>query len=157
VATFGLLRLVPGARLMRWTGSLAWQLATFFVLPVIAFEGGGTSATLRRSAGLTRDQARRTVAPAAGMLLACVPAFVPGLMLLYLAYMLPFFSQPAGLPFPPPDGTLLTLAMIALVPAAGLVGTSSLLLRYALYQRATGGEAPAVYARADLEAALPSQ
>ena len=37
-----------------------------------------------------------------------------------------------------------------------LAGTSVLLLRYALYQRATGSAVPAAFSRADHDAAMPS-
>jgi hypothetical protein len=158
LVSLGLLRLVPGARLLRWTGSLAWELATFFVMPVIAFEDRPTAGTVRRSSELIRHQAKRAIAPAAGMAVACLPVFVPGLVLMYLAYLEPAFSQSAGAVagFPPPDPTLLTLGMIALVPGATLVGTSTLLLRYALYQREGGNQAPAEFWAGDLEAAMPS-
>jgi Family of unknown function (DUF6159) len=149
------LRMVPGMRLLRLGGNLAWELATFFVMPVIAFEERGTPGTLRRSGELIRRQAKEAVAPAAGMFLACLPVFLPGLVLLYLAYFVPVLSRPPWAPFPPPDATLPTLAMVAMLPGAVLVGTSTLLLRYALYQRATAGEAPSAYWARDLDAAMP--
>jgi hypothetical protein len=156
LAVLGMLRLVPGTRVLRWTGNVAWELVTFFVMPVIAFEDHGTPETLRRSAALIRRHAKAVASPAAGMLLACLPAFLPSVVLLELAYLTPVLSQPPGAPYPPPDAALLTLGMVAAVPGAILLGTSTLLLRYALYERVTGGQAPGAYAARDLEAAMPS-
>ena len=92
------------------------------------------------------------------MFVACLPAFVPGLVLLYLAYLQPVFAleRGTGAAYPPPDGTLLALAMVAFVPAATLLEVSTLLLRYALYERAVGDEAPDAYSARDLESAMPA-
>jgi hypothetical protein len=157
LVSLGLLRLVPGTRLLRWGGKAAWELATFFAIPVIAFEGRGPGATVRRSRHLIGPSPRTAIAPAAGMFVACLPAFVPGLVLTYLAYLMPVFALPPGTDaaYPPPDGTLLALAMVAFVPAATLLGISTLLLRYALYERAVGNEAPDAYSARDLESAMP--
>jgi hypothetical protein len=89
------------------------------------------------------------------MMLACAPLFVPMFVLAGLAYLTPALSRPPNAPIPPPDATLMTFGLLAVLPGAVLVGTAGLLLRYALYQRATGGSVRASYAACDLEAALP--
>ena len=151
-----LLSLVPGTRLLRWGGGLVFELGTFFVTPVIAYEDRGAAGTFRRSAELIRRSARQTLAPSAGMVVACLPAFLPGLALIWAAHLVPAQAWVPGDPHPPADQTLLVLGLAGLVPGALLVGTSSLLLRFALYERATGGSVPQAYSERDLEAALPA-
>jgi hypothetical protein len=42
------------ARIAEWLGSLAWSLASFFVVPVLALEDVGVRGALRRSVGTIR-------------------------------------------------------------------------------------------------------
>ena len=49
------------ARVAEWIGSVAWSLASFFVVPVLALEDVGVGAALRRS--VQRDPRRSGASP----------------------------------------------------------------------------------------------
>jgi Family of unknown function (DUF6159) len=47
-------RLPGGAKIVAWLFGAAWGLATFFVIPILAMEGVGAGAALKRSSGLVK-------------------------------------------------------------------------------------------------------
>ena len=111
--------------------NFAWSVATFFVVPVIALEGLGPRAAIKRSAGVVRERWGEGVVGTAaiggaGFLLG----ILPGIALIALGVALTGSS--AGL------GTAIIAVGVIVVVIAGLVqATLSAVFRVALYRFAT--------------------
>ena len=145
---FRLLEIIEGGeflgRLIRLLGGLAWSLATFFMLPVLALEDRGPIAGVKRSVSIFRDrwgeQLTGEVAIGTGTGLLVLPAFltlVAGICLVVVGH------EVVGLGL-----TFMGLAGTAtLLVAAGAIARVFSLV---LYRYATGRPIPTPFTEADL-------
>lgn len=68
------------ARVVSWLGGLAWALATFFVVPVLALHGPGAHESVRRSARTFRDRWGETLIGDVGLSAAFAIITIPACM-----------------------------------------------------------------------------
>ncbi len=116
---------------------MAWSLATFFVIPVIAAENVGGFEAVKRSAGIIKRQWGEAVIGNAGVgLIAFVIILVGGAILGGMAYI--GFSM--GGPLGTTMGVLFLIAAIAFVAVVSLVSsTLQAIYTTVLHRYATGG------------------
>jgi hypothetical protein len=134
-------------RLVEWVGDVAWSLASFFVVPVLALEDVGVGTALRRSASTIRRTWGESVTGAAligfgsgFVVLALVGVGALGVGIGQAGYV-------AGY----------GLTALAVVAAAALIAAQSavvLVFRLAVYRHATGEGGTGPFAAADLQAAF---
>lgn len=134
-------------RLVEWVGDVAWSLASFFVVPVLALEDVGVGTALRRSASTIR---RTWGEPVTG---AALIAFGSGFVVLALvgAGALGVGIGQAGYVAGYGLTALAAVAVAALIAAQSAV---VLVFRLAVYRYATGEGGTGPFAAADLEAAF---
>jgi hypothetical protein len=134
-------------RLVEWVGDIAWSLASFFVVPVLALEDVGVGTALRRSAATIRRTWGESVTGAAligfgsgFVMVAFVVVGVLGVAIGQAGYV-------AGY----------GLTALAVVAVAALIAAQSALIlvfRLAVYRYATGEGGTGPFATGDLEAAF---
>jgi hypothetical protein len=139
----GLLRIV--GLIFTTLVSVAWSLASFFVIPLVAFEDLGPKDALTRSVAIIKQQWGESVVGSASIggiigLLGILPAI--GLIVLGVAA-----GGPGGI-------ALIVVGAIVLLIAAVLVNTLSQVFRVALYRYATGAPETPGFASDDLAAAF---
>jgi hypothetical protein len=134
-------------RLVEWVGDVAWSLASFFVVPVLALEDVGVGTALRRSAATIRRTWGESVTGAA------LIGFGSGFVVLAfvgvgaLGVAIGQAGHVAGYP----------LTALAVVAVAALIAAQSALVmvfRLAVYRYAVGAGGVGPFATADLEAAF---
>ena len=131
----------------------AWSLVSFMAVPVIAFEGTGPWATLKRSASLFKErwagQITGNVAIGGIVFLAGV---LPGVLLIAAGgYLWASDSGGAGL-----AGGAVMVAAGALILVVALLVSQAMrsVFGVALYRYATTGEAPASFTEEELRSAV---
>jgi hypothetical protein len=131
----------PIARILAAIAGVAWNVLTFFVVPVLLFEDVSVGAALKRSGAIFRERWGETFVGTAtiglALFLVSIPAFAVGVVLL------------GSVP-------VLGIAVIALV-AATLVALSGALtgvFNTALYRFATTGTAGGGFSEEDLAASF---
>lgn len=127
--------------------NLAWTVATFFVVPIIALEGLGPVEALKRSTSVIRERWGEGVTAAAATGLIVLAAFVPALALIVGGVALAG-SVPAA-------GAVLIALGVAVIAIAALVQTTVMaVFKVALYRFATTGETFQGFAAPELAAAF---
>ncbi len=159
-----ILRLLEGAaRRNRGIGSIvaqiaiglvgmAWSLATFFVIPVIAYEGVGGFEAIKRSAGVIKRRWGEAVVGQAGI----------GLIMFGLALLVGGVFGIIGILLLTGGGTVGTVIGIAFISVAVLGVLSIVVLAAtlqsvyttALYEYATKGQAPSIFSQNALDSAF---
>jgi hypothetical protein len=159
-----ILRLLEGAaRRNRGIGSIvaqiaiglvgmAWSLATFFVIPVIAYEGVGGFEAIKRSAGVIKRRWGEAVVGQAGI----------GLIMFGLALLVGGVFGIIGVLLLTGGGTVGTVIGIAFISVAVLGVLSIVVLAAtlqsvyttALYEYATKGQAPTIFSQNALDSAF---
>jgi hypothetical protein len=127
---------------------MAWSVATFFVVPVIALEGLGPTGALKRSLAVIRERWGEGVAGsfAIGGLIFLM-AFLPGLALFAIGV-----AVSSSVPF---LGAVLVVLGIAVFVIGAVVQTALMaIFKVALYRFATEDRVLAEYAREELETAF---
>jgi hypothetical protein len=128
--------------------NLAWGVATFFVVPLLALEGLEPKAAVKRSGAIVKERWGEGVAGAASIGLAvAVVAFVPVAVLAAIAAATFDASVVAG-------GALAAVAVVVALAAAAIATALNTIFRVALLRYASTGEQPAGFAAGDLERAF---
>lgn len=122
-------------RMLASVGGMAWNLATFFMVPVLLFEAEGMGSSVKRSAGLFRKTWGETVIGSAGLGLAGL-AFGFGAVLLGLLAL--FLLAPLGVAGVVAGVGVLVLGVILV---AALFAVLDGVYKAALYRYATAGVA----------------
>jgi hypothetical protein len=132
------------ARIALAFAGVAWGVATFFVVPVLALEGVTGSAALKRSAQLIRERWGEGVAGSFSIGgIVFLVAVLPGIALIALGVAAASASAAAGV-------TLIVAGALVLL-AAMIVGSAlSMIFRTALYRFATEGRASGGFAPGEL-------
>jgi hypothetical protein len=131
--------------------NIAWSVATFFVVPVIALEGLGPKEALKRSAGVIRERWGEGVV-GSGTIggVVFVLGILPGLALVAIGLALAGSSVVGG-------GLVVALGVIVVVAAVLLQATLSAIFRVALYRYAIGGELSGRFTEEHLREAFRSK
>jgi Family of unknown function (DUF6159) len=125
----------------------AWSLVTFLAVPVVAFEGLGPIATLKRSAELFRQRWGEQITGNIGIGLVFFLLSLPALVLVVVGIVLVVVGE-AGL-----LGWLVLLAGVLAIGAVTVLGrAASATFGAVLYYYAVTGEAPPQFAEGDLRA-----
>jgi hypothetical protein len=126
--------------------TVAWGLATFLVVPILALEGLGPRAALERSASLFRQRwGEQLVGTASIGLLFALLGTVPALLLAFLG--LASGSTVVAV-------SLIVVAVIVAVAAAVLGSAARAVFAVALYRYASGSGATGPFTTYDLERAV---
>lgn len=131
----------------RWIIGAAWSLATLFIVPVLALEGGSPFAAAKRSVEIVRKRWGEGVA---GSLT------IGGIFsLVFLAGLAPFLIGLAVLRSAPVLGVPLIVVGVAIVAVGMVVNAAvSQLFRFVLYEYAVGDRTLGPFSAAELDAAL---
>lgn len=125
-------------------GGAAWALVTFLAVPVIAFEGLGPFATLKRSSSLFRERWGEQITGSIGIGLVFFLLSLPGLLLAGIGFAVAT-SQAAAV------GWILAVIGILAVVVVSIVGrAASATFGAVLYGYAVTGEAAGPFAEGDL-------
>lgn len=128
--------------------SFAWQVSTFFVIPILAVEGLGPIEAIKRSVAILKQQWGESLVGQASIggiffLIGFIPAAVIGTA----GYFLLPSSEPAGV-------ALLVVAVVILAIACLVGSTLSAIFRVALFVFATAEQAVGGFQMAELEGAF---
>jgi len=126
----------------------AWSVTTFFVIPVLALEGLGPGAAMRRSVGLIRERWGEGLVGSAAIGLAVFLVSALPLVLLFGATFALIDVSP-GL-----GAALGVLALIALIATFAMSSALGVMFRVALYRYSTEGQATGGFAHEDMVAAF---
>jgi hypothetical protein len=122
-------------RMLAGFAGMAWNLATFFMVPILLFEGDGIGASVKRSGSLFRKTWGETVIGSAGLGLAGMAfgflALAVGLLALFLLAPLGIAGLVAGL----------AVLVLGIVLVAALFSVLDGVYKAALYRYATTGVA----------------
>ncbi len=135
-----------GGTIVAALGGLAWALVTFLAVPVIAFEGTGPWATLKRSSGLFRERwGQQVVGLGITSGVVSLIGLLPGIALVVIGVaMLP---SAGGI-------VLASIGAIIIVIAMVLASTLSQILAVALYRFAAEGVAVGPFTEAQLQSVV---
>jgi hypothetical protein len=136
------------AALVGGLANLAWQVATFFVVPVIALEGLGPKDALKRSLTVIRERWGEGVTGtfAIGGLVFLL-AFLPGAGLVVLGFLASSPEEAVGV-------VLIALGVIVFVLGALVQTLLMAVFRVALYRFATEDRVLGAFEREELESAF---
>jgi Family of unknown function (DUF6159)/Plasma-membrane choline transporter len=131
---------------------MAWSLATFFVIPVIAYEGVGGFEAIKRSVGVIKRRWGEAVIGQAGI----------GLVLFLLALLVAVVFGIPGILLLASGGTagtaigilLISIAVLGVLSIVVLSATLQSVYTAALYEYATKGQAPNTFSQSSLDSAF---
>lgn len=136
-------------RIAAGLAGMAWNLATFFMVPVLLYESEGLAPSVKRSAGLFKQTWGETVIGQGGLGLASMVFTLPLILLAFIVFMVLA-----------PSGNIAAIAIAATVFALGFVFVSALfsvlggVYKAALYRYATTGQAGGAFAPEQLAGAF---
>ncbi|MEI8001653.1 MAG: DUF6159 family protein [Actinomycetes bacterium] len=119
----------------------AWKLATFLAAPVIALEGTGPIASLKRSGSLVRATWGENLFAQAGFGLFGLVASLPGIALIVI-------GATSGI------WPLAVVGLVWILVVSVVVSAMTGILKTALYRYATGSGAPAGFTESELAGAF---
>jgi hypothetical protein len=127
---------------------VAWSIASFFAVPLLALEGLGPRAALERSASLVRERwGEGLVGQSAIGMAVFLVAFLPLAVLLNAAVGLIDINPTAG-------AVVGVIAIIAFIGTATMASGLSVIFRVGLYRYSTEEKAAAGFAQQDMVAAF---
>ena len=126
---------------------VAWTVATFFVVPVIALEGLGPKDAIKRSAGVVRERWGEGVVGSAAIGLVAFLIALPGIVLI-VAGIAAVSASPAG------GGALIAVGVVFIIAAGLFQATISAVFRVALFRFATQDEVTGGFTREQLAGAF---
>lgn len=141
---------VPFAgRITAWIANAAWAIATFFVVPVLALEGSGPLAALKRSAAVVK--ARWGEGATGAVIITAVSQFAVMAIVLFgvVGYFLLCKANQHLV-----GAVVIAIAVAAFLAVSVISSALSQIFRVAVYQYATTGTAPGAFDGRELEAAF---
>lgn len=140
----GLLKLV--GLLLTLLVSVAWTLASFFVIPLLAFEDLGPGDALKRSVSIIKEHwGEGVVGSAAIGGIVFLIGFLPAIVLIVIGIQIG--GSVAGI-------ALMVVGAVVFLVAAVVANTLNQVFRVALYRHVTGRGAASGFATEDLERAF---
>lgn len=128
-------------------GGAAWAVASFFAIPVIALEGVGPMAALKRSASIVKARWGEGAVGTGAIGIVMLPGVLLAIVAFAGGASLMNSSAGAGL-------ALIGLGFAVLVVVMILSGVLNTIFRVALFRFATEGSVPGGFAEAELESAF---
>jgi Family of unknown function (DUF6159) len=119
----------------------AWRIVTFLAIPVVALEGKGPFASLKRSGTLLRSTWGENLGAQVGFGLLGFVASLPGV--LFIVAAIASGTWAAAVP-------LGVIGAVLLIVAAVIISAMTGIYKTALYRYAVDGKAPAGFAESDL-------
>lgn len=137
-----------GELIAGWILNIAWSLISFLAVPVIAFEGTGPIATVKRSASLFRERWGGQVAGNAAIGLAVfLIGVLPALLVIAAGAYLWYDGNGAGI--------VIAVVGVAMMIVASVIGRAlSGIFGVALYRFAAEGHAAGDFTDGDMETAV---
>jgi hypothetical protein len=135
-------------RILASVGGIAWNLATFFMVPVLLFEDVGVGPSVKRAAGLFKKTWGETVLGQGGLGLA---SMVFTFAALFLGIAVLMLLSPLGIAGVAIGVTVLVLGLIAVAALFAVLGG---VYKAALYRYATTGQVGAGFRPDQLAAAF---
>jgi Family of unknown function (DUF6159) len=135
-------------RIVGFIGGLTWSLATFFVVPVLAVEGLGPFASVRRSARVFRERWGETLSGELSLGAVIGLAMIPGGIALTAGVIA--FDDTSWIT----GAILLSVGIVLLAPLLALQAALTQLFQYAVFREATTGELPPQFTQEDIGAAF---
>jgi hypothetical protein len=135
-----------GANPLSWVVGAAWSVASFFVIPVLALEGLGPRAALKRSVALVREHWGAGVVGRSGI--GTVVFLVAGVPVLGMCVGVNALDK-AHSSFTTPATVVLLIAVIAAFALGKALG---IIFRVELYHYATNGKLTGNFAQRDIDA-----
>jgi len=131
---------------------MAWSLATFFVIPIIAYEGVGGFEAIKRSAGVIKRRWGEAIVGQAGIglimfLLALLVGGVFGIIGILLLTSGGTVGTVIGIAF-------ISIAVLGVLSIVVLAATLQSVYTAALYEYATKGQAPTIFSQNALDSAF---
>ena len=131
---------------------MAWSLATFFVIPVIAYEGVGGFEAVKRSVGVIKRRWGEAIVGQAGIglvmfLLALLVGGVFGILGILLLVNGSTVGTVIGI-------LLISIAVLGVLSIVALSATLQSVYSAALYEYATKGQAPGIFSQSSLDSAF---
>jgi Family of unknown function (DUF6159) len=123
-------------------GAAAWSLVTFLAVPVIAFEGLGPIATLKRSAGLFRERWGEQLVGNVSINGIFFLLSLPGIALVVLGFVVGSGDGSVALGAALVVGGVIAVAVVAVLGRAASATFGAILYRYAATGEAVGPLAP---------------
>ena len=131
---------------------MAWSLATFFVIPIIAYEGVGGFEAIKRSVGVIKRRWGEAVVGQAGI----------GLIMFGLAIVVGGVFGIVGILLLTSGGTIgtaigiafISIAILGVLSIVVLAATLQSVYTAALYEYATKGQAPGIFSQNSLDSAF---
>jgi hypothetical protein len=134
-------------RIAEWIGSIAWSLASFFVVPVLALEDVGVRGALRRSVSTIRTHWGESVTGAAVIGAA-------GGLVSFALFGIGALGVGLGLGGFEPGYALTAAAAVAMAALMVVQAAVGQVFRLAVYRHASGEGRTGPFAAADLDAAF---
>lgn len=123
----------------------AWRIVTFLAIPVVALEGRGPFASLKRSGALLKQTWGENIAGQFGFGILGFFAAIPALILIGLAAASGSWAVAAP---------LIAVAVLWLIGVSVVVSAMTGIYKTAVYRYAVDGKAPAGFATSDLAEAF---
>lgn len=136
--------------ILSFVGGVAWAVATFFIVPVLALEGLGPKPAIKRSVGVIKERWGEGVVGSAAIGFVFLPLIILMIAALVGGFALFNTNQPAGVAL---------LAVAALLFALTALVSSSLqaVFRVVVFRYAQDGTVPVGWDEADLAAAFTAK
>ena len=135
-------------RVVGWLGGLAWALATFFVIPALAYERIGIRDALRRSASTFKErwgeQATGQMVIGAGFAIAMIPGIVAASI---AGVMIGDGNVDGGI-------VVAVVAAVLLVPMIAASSAVTEAFALVVYRQQATGELAAPFTQSDVDSAL---
>jgi Family of unknown function (DUF6159) len=148
----GALQDLPGVdwlgRVLGFLGGFAWGLATMFVVPVLALEGLGPIAAVRRSGGVFRERWGETLTGELTIGAAFGLAMIPGVVVAGAGVVA--FDDASWVT----GAVLLSIGIVLIAPVLALQVAMTELFQYVLFRGSTTGEFPGPFDEGDVALAF---
>ena len=135
-------------RLIGFAGGLAWQLAAFFVLPVLVLEGTGPIESVKRSAHAFRERWGETVTADVGVGAVATFALIPAAMLFAIGYGIADDGNTAA------GVALIAVAASVWLLVSGWTRAVTQLFQLVAYRSTTSGIVDGPFSAADIDRAV---
>lgn len=134
-------------RLLSFVGGVAWAVATFFVVPVLAVEGVGARESVRRSAHTMKSRWGEAVTGQVATGTAGAILAFPGLILMATGVGVYEAHVQVG-------SALLAVGLVLVMAVSAVTGAINVMFQFLLYRLSVDGEVAGPFSEQDLASAI---